>query len=84
MHWPNSLMTDMAMGSIMAVVAVLLSHIDRKAVMTMKPSRRVKEMTGEDSMIIYMNVARRKRNLVISIYGACMCTVELHKGESDT
>ena len=52
MLWANSLMTDMAMGSIMAVVAVLLSHIDRKAVMTMKPSRRVKEMTGEDSMII--------------------------------
>lgn len=53
MHWPNSLMTDMAMGSIMAVVAVLLSHIDRKAVMTMKPSRRLKEVTGEDSMIQY-------------------------------
>ena len=31
-----------------------------------------------------MNVARRKRNLVIPIYGACMCTVEMHKGESDT
>ena len=31
-----------------------------------------------------MNVARRKRNLVIPIYGACMCTVEFHKGESDT
>ena len=45
-----------AMGSIMAAVAVLLIHIERKPVILMNPNSNVKEYIGDIITQVYMYI----------------------------
>jgi len=67
----NSLKTASAMGSIMAVVAVLLIHIDKKKVVAMKPNIRLQRSDAEEHLhCSRLTVSSLERMLFSEFMGA--------------